>query len=93
MLKILIFKENYLNSYYNDIPSIQAVSFLDFKPIEMGFKHLFGYFLTIMGIALAILLVFFLMTSQNINYDFYLSLGITSTVSVFFGILILRRAH
>jgi len=57
----------------------------------MDFKHLVGFLLTIIGIAVALLLLYFVITNSNITGPFFLALGICSVVCVFSGILILNK--
>jgi hypothetical protein len=59
----------------------------------MSYKDLFGYFLTMLGIALSLLFGIFLVTSDALSYNFYLALGSLSAISVITGIWIKDKAH
>jgi len=58
----------------------------------MGFKHLFGYALLITGIALALLLLFFLLTNQSLGSSFFLILGICAAACTIVGIILLYKS-
>ena len=59
----------------------------------MGFKHLLGFTLLIVGIGLSVLLLFFIINGESINESFLVFIGICSPVCISFGILILYRSE
>ena len=57
----------------------------------MGFKHLLGFFLVIVGIGLTLLLLFLLFDKESLNSSFLLYTGLCAFVSVVSGIFILYK--